>query len=102
MLADPDPAADVDGHPDPVVDAARAVSAAAGFGGRVHALVPQAAAGAVDAHTFDNPGRDVAVLPRQSLALGWRPRHASFPEAAASAFVESRAAADRPPKATGP
>jgi nucleoside-diphosphate-sugar epimerase len=92
----------VDGNPVTVADAARAVSAAAGFGGHVLALPPEAAAAELDAHTVDIMGRDVAVLPRRSLALGWRPRYASFREGAAAAFAEWRATAAAPPAAPGP
>ena len=83
----------VDGCPLTTAEVARAVSTAAGFGGRTEELADAAAVHALGPHTVDIMRRDVAVLPTRSFALGWRPRFTSFREGAATALEEWRAGA---------
>jgi nucleoside-diphosphate-sugar epimerase len=77
-----------DGQPLPAVELVGAVNQAAGRGGEVTPLDPDRHA--LTPHTLDTLDRDVAVLPRRSFGLDWRPRFRNFRDGAATAFAEWR------------
>ena len=74
----------VDGAPLTVREVAEAASRAAGAGGRTRAI-PHAEG---DEHAERALSRDVAVVARRSLELGWKPTFPSFLEGADQAFAE--------------
>ena len=73
----------VDGAPLTVREVAEAASRAAGAEGRTRAVPTEG-----DEHAERALSRDVAVIARRSLDLGWAPTFPSFLEGAAQAFAE--------------
>lgn len=80
-----------DNQPLSAGDVARAVSEAAGYGGRTVRVAGEEATTLLGAHTADIMERDVAVVAARSFALGWRPRFASFRAGVAEALADWRA-----------
>jgi nucleoside-diphosphate-sugar epimerase len=89
----------VDGTPLTVHDVVHAVGRAAGLAGEPERLTPEAGRALLGEHTVGIMERDVAVSTARAVALGWRPRFASFAAGAAAAYQEWRAAAGRKPPA---
>lgn len=83
----------VDGTPVPVREIARAVSEAAGRQGRVRSIPLQEARAEMGGFA-DMLVLDVSVGNRAARSLGWEPRHRPFPDSAASAYREWKAAGD--------
>lgn len=74
----------VDGAPLTVREVAEAASRAAGAGGRTRGIPTPAG----DEHAERALSRDVAVVARRSLDLGWAPTFPSFLDGAEQAFAE--------------